>query len=147
MVSEVESIPQYLKAFKPIGLVELDKVALLDRMDTKYVFTIEQLPMFLDRLKDTYCVLEINNNSMFHYESLYFDTDAFYLFNQHFVGLNRYKVRFRKYVESNQSFFEIKFKNNKSRTVKTRIRQLLSQEIEGDALNLLETKSPYHKVD
>ena len=36
--------------------------------------------------------------------------------------VNRYKIRFRDYVESNLSFLEIKFKNNKSETLKKRIK-------------------------
>jgi hypothetical protein len=37
--------------------------------------------------------------------------------------VNRYKFRARKYVESNLHFFEVKFKSNKGRTVKERIKR------------------------
>ncbi len=147
-VTALGTIEQHLSTFKSIGLKELDQVALLDRMDTKYVFTVEQLPDFLDQLKDKYFILEINDSRMFQYESLYFDTDSFALYNQHLCGqMNRYKVRFRKYVESDLSFFEIKFKNNKGRTVKSRVRQYGDNTIQGDALQLLNEKSSLSSTD
>jgi len=146
--TSLEIIKQHLGSFKSVGLKELDRVALLDRMDTKFAFTVEQLPTFLDQLKDKYFVLEINNSRMFQYESLYFDTDSFALFYQHLCGrMNRYKVRFRKYVESDLSFFEIKFKNNKGRTVKSRVRQYGENSIQGDALLLLNEKSTLSSSD
>jgi hypothetical protein len=37
--------------------------------------------------------------------------------------LNRHKIRYRKYVESDLNFFEIKFKSNKNRTIKDRVRE------------------------
>lgn len=140
--NSLELIKQHLASFKPIGLSELDRVALLDRMDTKYVFTTSQLPFFLEQLKDNYFILEINNSRMFQYQSLYFDTDNFSLFNQHLCGrMNRYKIRFRNYVESNLSYFEVKFKNNKGRTVKSRIKHPVLNEIKGDAMELLRKQS------
>ena len=36
--------------------------------------------------------------------------------------LNRYKIRQREYLISDISFFEIKFKSNKGRTIKKRIK-------------------------
>ncbi len=143
MTNEVTSCKQQLEQFAPISLMELDRVALLDRMDTKYAFTADQLPFFLNKLSSDYRILEIDNNRMFHYNSLYFDTQNFDLFNAHYCGkLNRYKVRFRRYVESNLGFFEIKFKTNKGRTIKSRIKHNSSNEITGDAMSLLKSHSP-----
>jgi VTC domain len=137
------SLVEALHEFQSVSLKELEQVALLDRMDTKYVFTKSQLFDFLVVLKQHYNILEIDGNRMFNYESLYFDTQRFSLYNMHYCGrMNRYKVRLRKYVESNLSFFEIKFKNNKGRTVKSRVRYNDGLSISGDALHLLEEKSP-----
>lgn len=139
----MEPIANLLRDFKAVSLPELERVALLDRMDTKYVFTREQLPGFLAMLKDRYLILDINDKRMFRYESLYFDTDDFVLYNHHYCGrLNRYKVRFRKYVESDLSYFEIKFKNNKGRTIKSRILHQPDDAIQGKALDLLQEKTP-----
>jgi hypothetical protein len=139
----MEIFENNLQSFRPVSLSEMDGVALLDRMDTKYVFTTSQLPRFLEVLGSSYFVLEINGRRMFRYESLYFDTDDFLLYNHHYCGkLNRYKVRFRKYVESNLSYFEIKFKNNKGRTIKSRVLHETADSIEGKALELLQEKTP-----
>ncbi|CAN5432537.1 polyphosphate polymerase domain-containing protein [soil metagenome] len=140
----MENIDQHLRNFITVNLLDLEKAALLDRIDTKYVFNHTQLPSFLEQLKDHYFVLEIDDKRMFHYESLYFDTDDLALYNLHYCGrLNRYKIRFRRYVESNLSFFEIKFKNNKGRTIKSRISQSPDDIIKGDALSLLSEKTPF----
>ncbi len=102
----------------------MDNVKLLDRVDTKYMFRDTLLPVILNKMKDNYRVLEIEGKRYNHYETLYFDTDNFGLYIRHHNGkLNRYKFRSRKYVESNLNFFEIKFKNNKGRTIKERIKR------------------------
>ncbi|MGZ4036671.1 MAG: polyphosphate polymerase domain-containing protein, partial [Bacteroidia bacterium] len=55
----------------------------------------------------------------------YYDTPAFDLYTEHHNGkLNRYKIRHRTYVESDLGFLEVKFKNNKGRTIKERIRKI-----------------------
>jgi len=100
----------------------MDRVALMDRIDSKYIFNIHELPGFLEKLRPYYAVLDINEQEIFSYESLYFDTPNFDLYRFHHRGkLNRFKFRIRKYVESNLLFFEVKFKNNKGRTYKSRI--------------------------
>ena len=110
--------------FNPITLKEMDKVKLQDRMDTKFMFTENMLPLFLEQMKDHYYALEINGIRFNNYETLYFDTKKFDLYLNHHNGrVNRYKFRARKYVESNLHFFEVKFKNNKGRTVKERIKR------------------------
>lgn len=102
----------------------MDSVKLMDRTDTKFVFNSVELPSILSELTTDYKVLEINNARISKYESLYFDTPNFDLYHKHQTGkLNRYKIRFRRYVESNLNFFEVKFKNNKGRTIKNRVKQ------------------------
>ena len=110
-----------LNDLQAISLDELDKVKLLDRKDTKFVFNQNQLPSILEKIKPYYKVLEINNSPIFNYENTYFDTYDFLFYNQHHnEHRQRFKVRFRKY-SSSKSFFEIKIKNNKNRTVKKRM--------------------------
>jgi hypothetical protein len=117
----------------------MDNVRLMNRVDVKYTFLDEKLPDFLNKLKEHYRILEVNGCRSSRYESLYFDTAGFHLYHQHHSGrLNRYKIRVRKYVESNLHFFEIKFKNNKGRTLKNRIKQQnVIQTIEGKAEEFL----------
>ena len=114
---------QYLlNDFQAVSLKELDKVKLLDRQDTKFVFNQIHLPLILEKIKPFYRILEINNDRVFTYDTTYFDTDDFLFYNQHHnENRKRFKVRFRKYSSNNKSFFEIKIKNNKNRTLKKRL--------------------------
>ncbi len=99
----------------------MDRVKLQNRTDTKFVLNKVFLPQILDKIKSDYAVLEINNSKQNNYQTLYYDTNDYFNYNQHQNGkLNRFKVRFRNYVESKLSFLEIKFKNNKGRTIKYR---------------------------
>lgn len=122
----------------------MDNVKLMDRTDTKYVFILPQLPVFLDQLKNEYRILDVNGNRISRYESLYFDTKEFDLYSSHQRGKkNRYKIRFRKYVESDLYYFEVKFKNNKGRTIKDRVKQKqIDESINGKAEILLNEKTP-----
>lgn len=140
----MEQLNRILNEFEPITLKEMDSVKLMDRTDTKFVFKFDQLPEFLNQLKNDYKILDVNGNKISRYESLYFDTKAFDLYHSHHRGKpSRFKIRFRKYVESDLNFFEVKFKNNKGRTIKDRVKQ---KEIDGfikeKAEDLLTHKTP-----
>lgn len=118
MISSVNNI---LNEFEPINLDEMDNVKLLNRVDNKFIFTSDKLSAFLDYLKPYYKVLTIENKRTFDYESLYFDTDDFLFYQLHHRGkLNRYKVRYRKYRDTETCYLEVKFKSNIGRTNKTR---------------------------
>ena len=110
-----------LDQFTPISLSEMDRVKLMNRIDTKFAFRAGLLENLLDELKSEYKILEINTIRSPKYESLYFDDEKFSFFQDHHKGkTNRFKVRIRKYVESNLLFLEIKHKF-KGRTDKKRI--------------------------
>jgi len=118
------SVENILTQFESISLQEMDGVKLMDRTDTKYTFNIYQLQDVLLKAKTYYKVLCIDDNRISRYKTLYFDTAGFDLYNKHHSGkLNRYKIRHRTYVESNIGFLEVKYKNNKGRTIKTRIKE------------------------
>lgn len=113
-----------LGSFEPISLKQMDNVKLLDRVDTKFMFRDTHLSEILEQMKNDYYVLEAGEKRYTHYETLYFDTDLYALYLGHHNGkLNRFKFRSRRYVESNLHFFEVKFKNNKGRTIKDRIKR------------------------
>lgn len=102
----------------------MDEVKLMNRIDSKFVFSFESMQHILDLMLPYYDVLEVEHSRLNRYESLYFDTSDLLLYRRHLAGkLNRYKIRYRTYVESQLSFLEIKFKNNKGRTIKERIKQ------------------------
>lgn len=111
-----------LYQFAPISLAQMDDVALLNRTDTKFVLTDNQLWVVLAGLTANYQVLDVAGVRRAHYQTLYFDTTDFAMYLRHHAGgRERYKVRSRQYVESNLSFLEIKRKTNKNRTVKSRL--------------------------
>jgi hypothetical protein len=111
-----------LSQFDPISLSEMDGVKLMDRTDMKFVLSFEKLDGILKFLKEHYRVLTINHHRVFTYQTDYFDTPALNMYFDHHNGkLNRFKIRQRKYIESNLNFLEMKFKNNKGRVRKERI--------------------------
>jgi hypothetical protein len=104
-----------------VGLKDLDSVSLLNRVDSKYVVTLSQLDFIFQCLQSNYSILEIDGIRVFSYENNYFDTPNLLFYKDHHNGYaNRLKVRSRKYVEANLSFFEIKKKENIDRTNKYR---------------------------
>jgi hypothetical protein len=111
-----------LAIFDPISLEELNKVALMDRVEVKYVMPVQGLANILEQVRPAYSVLEIAGERRNHYRTLYYDTADFAMFRRHHMGASeRYKVRARQYVESHYAFLEIKHKTKKKRTVKNRI--------------------------
>ena len=112
-----------LSDFNSISLEDLDRVQLLNRKDTKFVFSQSKLLQLLDRLKPFYRILEIEGKRTFVYDNTYFDTDEFFFYTQHHNECRkRFKVRYRKYCETNDQYFEIKIKDNKNRTIKKRLK-------------------------
>jgi len=96
-------------------------VELMNRTDTKFVVTLEQLLSILEELKFSYKILEVSGVRFSHYETLYYDTEDFLFYKRHHNGKrNRWKIRKRSYVESSISFLELKFKTNRGRTQKQR---------------------------
>lgn len=115
---------QLLEEFEPISLKEMDSVKLMDRTDTKYTFHRDDFDRVLKEILPYYRVLEIDGKRVSRYKTLYYDTVEYSLYTRHHNGeLNRYKIRHRTYVESNIGFLEVKFKSNKGRTVKDRIKK------------------------
>lgn len=149
------SLPFYGVSFKACSLLDLDKVKLLNRFDIKYLIPESELHHILSPASEHYHALTLANQNQFAYQTIYFDTPGlnFYL-DHHNRKRDRYKVRLRKYIESNQVFFEIKHKTNKGKTVKSRIeRDDLSIEFSSSECKLLEqntllnTKSLFPVLD
>lgn len=117
-----DTLSSIIAQFQPISLEEMDAVSFMNRVDSKYVFKLNQLPAILQEAVSNYKILEINSVRHHLYDSLYFDTPDFQLYYKHLYNrLNRHKIRFRKYTSSNGlTFLEIKFKDNKEKTFKKR---------------------------
>jgi len=117
-----QQIAHIVNNLDPITLGEMDGVSLMKRTDTKFVIHQKQLIEVLETIKDQYRVLEINENRFLTYSSLYFDTEDKKFYHDHHNGkVNRTKVRMRKYLESNICFLEVKQKDGKGKTTKSRI--------------------------
>ncbi len=148
-------IREKLQQFEGIGLKELDRVKLLNRVDTKFIFNVHLLPSILKKLSKSYYILDIKGVRLNEYASIYFDTPDLFLYELHHNDRkNRYKMRYRKYVDSGLSFFEIKFKNNKGRTIKKRVRtQDIWSYLDEEAIGLIHKASSidetkyFHSID
>lgn len=111
-----------LAGFQTTTLDDMNIIKLLKRYDTKFIFHRDLLGAVLDYLSGTYKILEIGGDRSFDYENLYYDTDDFLFYHQHHnQKLNRYKFRCRRYTQSDLCFFEVKFKNNRRKTFKSRL--------------------------
>ncbi|MDA9312230.1 polyphosphate polymerase domain-containing protein [Vicingaceae bacterium] len=116
------SLEKVLESYNPISLAEMDEVKLLNRVETKFVFTKNHFAVLLSQLSPHYSIVEIDNQVVHNYENLYFDDANLFLYNEHHRGRpDRFKVRYRKYVDSNLMFFEIKHKR-KGKTAKMRVK-------------------------
>jgi hypothetical protein len=97
-------------------------VKLMNRIDSKFNFNISNFEKIIKEVQPYYKILEVDGSRLVSYKTLYYDTPNFGLYTKHHNGiLNRYKIRHRTYLESDIGFLEVKFKNNKGRTIKTRI--------------------------
>lgn len=138
-------IKNTLQSFNKISLSDLDGVKLMNRTDKKFCLHRRLLPEILDALKNDYSILAINGETVFQYDNTYFDTKDDRMYINHQNGKrNRYKIRVRQYVQSNDNFLEVKFKTNKGRTIKERIkRNDLVSELKGQELDFLRGSCPY----
>ncbi|MDP4222279.1 MAG: polyphosphate polymerase domain-containing protein [Bacteroidota bacterium] len=142
MTPETENI---LGSFVPIGLEEMDNVRLMDRIDTKYLFSANKVPDLLRLMTEDYRILEINGHRIFDYETIYLDTPDYLFYNQHMTGrIDRNKVRYRKYNSTGITYLEVKKKTKKNRTIKWRIKNILSDRIcDEEAREFLEKHLPF----
>ena len=113
---------EYLSGFDKVGLEELQEINLMDRVDRKFLFGINHLESLLKEMQGSYQILTIGDESYSNLNSLYVDTRDCHFFKQHHNGkLNRHKVRFRSYQNTQLNYLETKFKTNKGRTQKNRV--------------------------
>lgn len=112
---------ELLETYSPITLQEMEQVRLMNRVDTKFVTTMDTLRQFLSLAGNDYRVQEIGGKRNMPYYTCYYDTADHAMFHEHERGKRcRQKVRLRVYEDSDTAFLEIKTKNNKGRTNKKR---------------------------
>ncbi|MBQ9668103.1 MAG: polyphosphate polymerase domain-containing protein [Prevotella sp.] len=113
---------ELLRQMDPITLAEMESVKLMNRTDTKFVTSMPRLLQLLEMARNDYYVQEIGDQRNMLYDTTYFDTFDFAMYQEHQHGhTGRQKIRFRTYVSSGLQFMEVKTKNNHGRTKKKRI--------------------------
>jgi hypothetical protein len=121
-LNEHSAIKNELYRLDPVNLDALSRIRLMNRIELKYVFDSKKLPALINLLGNHYQILEINNLRILPYSTTYLDTEDSLFYYQHVRGkFARHKIRYRRYIATNESFLEIKKKSNKVRTVKWRI--------------------------
>ena len=108
------------RLLQPLTLAEVvEGWSLQDRVDRKYLVPTERLSELIAGRRADYGVLQIDQRCSFGYETVYFDTPDMLTYRQHAQGVRRrFKVRVRRYQESDLLRLEIKTQGVRSRTVK-----------------------------
>jgi len=116
-------LDESLAGLGTIGLAELtERAGLLTRIDRKYVLPRNELDAVLGDLDPGVRVLDIDGVRSSAYESVYFDTPELtsFLMAAH-PRRRRFKIRTRTYVDSAQSYLEVKTRGGRGVTVKERL--------------------------
>lgn len=127
---------------RSITLDQMRSVKLMNRIDTKYVLSYDEVLKLIEAAADNnYYVQVIDGVRACRYETLYYDTTEREMFILHHNRkLCRQKLRTRTYVESGTTFFEIKSKSNRGRTKKCRT------EIDPSAFSSFATSEPARRL-
>lgn len=116
------AITDLLEKLEPITLEQMKDIRLMNRTDTKFVTTKERLVKLLELCQGHYFAQFHCGKRIADYKTTYWDTDAHFFYMEHMRGrAPRQKVRVRTYMDSDDTFLEIKTKNNHGRTRKRRI--------------------------
>ncbi len=119
---DLQNVKLSLGGFNSISLEEISSVSLLKRSDTKYLLHKRDLFPLIEAISSAYRILQIAGNRLMTYRTQYFDTESLKFYTDHHNQRNnRVKVRKRQYVDTNACFLEIKRKDPKGKTHKTRI--------------------------
>ena len=115
-------IVELLDKLPSISLAEMKGIKLMNRIDKKYLATLGQLEQLLMMAQGKYMVQQIEGMRYSRYHTIYLDTPDEEMYSMHHNGrLVRQKVRVRTYLDSGDTFLEVKNKNNHGRTKKKRI--------------------------
>ncbi len=115
-------IEQITPLYPMVSLDEIQEYSLQDRVDTKYMVRLVDLPSLLTTFVSDCAILEVESKRISEYRTLYFDTPTLNFYFDHHNGKRpRYKIRMREYHSTKDTFLEIKKKENELRTIKNRI--------------------------
>jgi hypothetical protein len=86
----LSDIQTLLDSFAPIQLIEMERVMLMNRAESKYLFAVSKLPVLLEELSEHYKILDIGTIRTFPYHTTYLDTYDSLFYTQQVRGkLNR----------------------------------------------------------
>lgn len=115
-------IAELLETLSPITLEQMSGIRLMNRTDTKFVTNKQKLARLLEMAQGHYYAQFNAGSRIAAYQTTYWDTDTHLFYTEHHNGrAPRQKVRVRTYMDSGQTFLEIKTKNNHGRTKKKRL--------------------------
>ncbi len=127
-------INELLEQLEPITLEQMKEIRLMNRTDTKFVTTKERLIRLMELCQGHYYAQFHCGSRIASYKTTYWDTDECFYYLQHHNGrAPRQKVRVRTYMDSHDTFLEVKTKNNHRRTKKKRIK-VESQNVRADEI-------------
>lgn len=122
MQNITEHIDALLRAMPPITLEQMSEIRLMKRTDQKYLTNLPTLLRLLEMTRDSYYSQEIKGRRISPYATTYWDDPSDLMFRTHQAGhAPRRKVRVRTYLGSDQSFLEVKKKDNHGKTSKSRV--------------------------
>lgn len=146
----IKAITEKANQLPPITLEEMSCIKLMNRTDTKFVATMAQLNDFLLAVQGKYYIQEKDNERLAGYHTTYFDTEDYKMYRMHHCGRQvREKIRVRTYLDTNDTFLEVKNKNNHGRTKKKRIlvNSLESLEAESDRVIPFLAQHAWYRLD
>ena len=125
-------IDELLTKLQPITLEEMKDIRLMNRTDTKFVTSKDKLVRLLELAQGKYYAQFTNGSRIANYMTTYWDTDDYRFYMEHHnQRAPRQKVRVRTYMDSHDTFLEVKTKNNHGRTKKKRV-AVPDQQITGE---------------
>jgi hypothetical protein len=118
----VRAVEGAAAALDGIALDALGAAALMDRVDTKFLLPAGIVADVLRHCDARYRALDVEGRRVCRYHTTYFDTPALDLYHAHHAGrATRRKVRLRTYVDSGESYLEVKLRTGSGRTTKSRL--------------------------
>lgn len=141
--SFIENLRAGAAKFKPISLKEMPSESQMSRYDFKFIFPAKFIPDLVSEASNYYKILEVKNKRVLGYQSEYYDTSEYGMYNDHHNGKGeRYKIRMRKYTDTGDQYLEIKKKSNKELMTKKRVKVCVDG-LSLEAEKLIRKHTPY----
>lgn len=123
MENREPTLQELVGAMPPITLEEMSSIRLMNRTDRKFVTNVSTLKLLLAMAQGSYYSQETCGHRISPYRTVYWDSrEEHSMFRVHQCGhAPRMKVRVRTYLDTQDTFLEVKNKNNHGKTKKKRV--------------------------